>query len=98
MGGGLRQAQGHRGKAHTGQLVPLREVVALRPEDRAVEEGVFCQVVLNKWGCGGNLGPRLEARLPARRHPWPSRPDRSIMAQRRPAAAGMLSHLPMFLA
>ena len=40
MGGGLRQAQGHRGKAHTGQLVPLREVVALRPEDRAVEEGL----------------------------------------------------------
>ena len=40
MGGELRQAQGHRGKAHAGQLVPLREVVAPRPEDRAVEEGL----------------------------------------------------------
>ena len=40
MGGGLRQAQGHRGKAHAGQPVPLREVVAPRPEDRAVEEGL----------------------------------------------------------
>ena len=30
------------------------------------------------------LGP-CEARLPVRRHPRPSRPDRSIMAQRQPA-------------
>ena len=25
--------------------------------------GVFCQVVLNKWDCGGNLGPRLARSL-----------------------------------
>lgn len=40
LGEGPRQAQGHRDKAHAGQMAPLREVVAIRPEDRAVEEGL----------------------------------------------------------
>ena len=43
------------------------------------------------------LPPGLcEARLPARRHPRPSRPDRSIMAQRRPSNCGYVTSSHVF--